>query len=104
MLSCLSWGPLFVCTPIGHCYIYIYLFIIVDDQTHVLCLYFMRYKSNALQVLLAFYAFVQTQFNYSIKAARNDNALKLNFTQFYIDKGIQAIHSYAKTLEQNSLV
>lgn len=94
------WGLVSVPTIAG----YKYFLTIVDDYTHMTWIYLLRMKFDVQQVFPTYYKYVLTQFGKGIKGVRSDNALELQFIQFYHDHGIQAYHSCVETPEQNSVV
>lgn len=59
---------------------------------------------DVLSVIPQFYAYVKTQFNAEIRAFRSDNAPKLDFTEFFKDKGVIHQFSCVGRVEQNYVV
>lgn len=81
------WGPYKVPTRNK----YKYFLTLVDDSSRMVWVYLLKFKSDFMQTLKAFYAYVTTQFDCQIKVLRTDNALEFKdkpCNEFYADKVI----------------
>ena len=83
---------------------YRYFLTIVDVFSQFTWIYLLHAKSNVIDVFLAFYNLVHTQFGIKIKSVCSDNALKLSFSNFFQEKGILSFHSCVDMPQQNSVV
>ncbi|CAN1291611.1 Retrovirus-related Pol polyprotein from transposon RE1 [Linum perenne] len=97
------WGPAPVTSRLG----YKYFALFIDHATRYIWIYFLRHKSDLLQVAQEFVRMVQTQFNRPVKVIRSDpggefssHALK----KFYTDNGMLYQQSCPGVSEQNGLV
>ena len=95
-----TWGPFSVPTHDG----YKYFLTIVDDCSRATWVYLLKAKSDVLTVFPSFINMVETQFDRRVKGVRSDNTPELNFTSFYLSKGIIPYHSCPETPQQNSVV
>jgi transposase InsO family protein len=83
---------------------YKYYLVILDDYTHYVWTFPMRCKSDVLPLLLAFHAYVHTQFHLPIVALQTDNDKEFdNFAlhSFFSHHGIALRLSYPYTSQQN---
>ena len=95
-----TWGPFSTPTHDG----FRYFLTIVDDCSRATWVYLLKAKSDVLTVFPSFVQMVETQFDRKIKGVRSDNAPELNFTSFFLSKGILSFHSCPETPQQNSVV
>lgn len=84
LVHCDVWGPFHVASCSG----FRYFLTIVDDLTRFTWVYLLRNKSDALQIVPTFFNMVDTQFHKTIKIFRSDNAKELQFTDFFLQKGV----------------
>jgi len=97
------WGPYRVCTQ-NQCR---YFLTIVDDCTRATWTYLLKYKSQAFATMTMFYNYALTQFGYTIKIVRSDNALEFDTSecqQFFATKGIVHQTSCVDKPQQNGRV
>ncbi|XP_010542220.1 PREDICTED: uncharacterized protein LOC104815505 isoform X1 [Tarenaya hassleriana] len=94
------WGPFHVETYDG----YKYFFTLVDDFSRLTWVYLLHSKSDVLSKFSEFLAYVQTQFQTTVKQIRSDNAPELAFTKLLQAKGIHHQFSCPYTPQQNSVV
>lgn len=64
----------------------------------------LKNKSDALQVVSGFFCMIDTQFHKNIKVFRSDNANELQFTDFFLEKGVLHQYSCVERLQQNSVI
>ncbi|XP_011071708.1 uncharacterized protein LOC105157106 [Sesamum indicum] len=84
-----------------------YFLTIVDDFSRSTWIFFMRYKSQCLEMFQNVYKLVFTQFNKRIQSLRTDNGsefLSSQFQSFLRDSGIVHQRSCAYTPQQNGVV
>ena len=72
---------------------YKYFLTVVHDHCRYTWVFLMRNKSDVLKIVSQFFAYVETQYNKTIKVFRSDNAPELSFTQFFLQEG--AIHQFS---------
>lgn len=89
LLHCDIWGPYRVTSHSG----FRYFLTLVDDCTRFTWVYLLKNKCDAIQVVPRFFSMIDTQFHKIIKVFRSDNAKELQFTDFFIQKGV--IHQYS---------
>lgn len=80
---------------------------IVDDHSRFTWVFYVKQKSDFLQVFKHFYEYVLTQFNKKIKSVRTNNAKELSqgdTLNFYKEKGIISQSSCVDTPQQNGVV
>lgn len=63
----------------------------------------MRHKLEPRDIVPKFFSMVETQFNTKVKKFRSDNALELNFHDFFFAKGVVYQFSCVEIPEQNSM-
>ena len=83
-----------------------YHYIIVDDYSQFKWVFFLRTKSQAFEHFQFFLAFVSTQFNANVKAARSDRGgefLSTEFTKLMEAKGIEHQLTAPHTPQQNGV-
>ena len=83
-----------------------YHYIIVDDYSRFKWVFFLRTKSQAFEQFQVFLAFVHTQFNANVKAARSDQGgefLSTEFTKFMENRGIEHQLTVPYTPQQNGV-
>ena len=78
LIHCDIWGPYKHSTYAN----YRYFLTIVDDCSRFTWIFLLKHKSEALTVIMNFFAMVKTQFVASIKCLRSDNAHELALTDF----------------------
>jgi transposase InsO family protein len=81
-----------------------YHYIIIDDYTRFKWTFFLSTKDQALEKFKFFHAYILTQFNKKIKAARSDRGgefLSKLFTNFMEEKGIRHELTTPYTPQQN---
>ena len=100
LIHCDTWGPYQFLTHNG----YKYFLTIVDDHTGYTWVFFMKQKSDTLDIVSKFFTFVENHFNFFIKFFRSDNALELSFTDFFLSKGVIHQFSCVERPKQNSVV
>ena len=83
LIHCDVWGPFTPCTVEG----YKYFLTIVNDHSHFTWVYLLRAKSNVATIFPDVYTLVSTQFKLVIKAIWCDNALELDFSEFFRAEG-----------------
>ncbi|XP_075515626.1 uncharacterized protein LOC142550282 [Primulina tabacum] len=83
---------------------YKYFMTIVDDHSRFTWAYMLKAKCDVQHIFPAFYQLIYTQFNAKIKGVRSDNAPELNFTNFFLQKGIVHFHSCVERPQQNFVV
>ncbi|KAL2241477.1 UNVERIFIED_CONTAM: Retrovirus-related Pol polyprotein from transposon TNT 1-94 [Sesamum indicum] len=97
------WGPYKEPTNSG-CH---YFLTIVDDFSRSTWTFFIRYKSQCLEMFQNFCKLVSTQFNKRVKSLQTDNGsefLSSQFQSFLRDSGIIHQRSCAYTPQQNGVV
>jgi hypothetical protein len=63
----------------------------------------MKSKAETRNLVKNFIAYVQTQFQTSVKAIRSDNGVEFCMSDFYAEKGILHQQSWVETPQQNSV-
>ncbi|GJQ94003.1 retrovirus-related pol polyprotein from transposon TNT 1-94 [Tanacetum coccineum] len=97
------WGPYKVATN-GK---YKYFLTIVDEFSRATWIYLLVQKSDACSVLVAFFKFVQTQFDKKVKIVRSDNALEFlkgSLGPYMTEQGIEHQTSCVDRPQQNGRV
>ncbi|CAM8988557.1 unnamed protein product [Rhodiola kirilowii] len=97
------WGPFHVATTSG----YQYFLTIVDDYTRAVWTFLMRSKSETADIVVDFFAMVNTQFKKSVKMFRSDNGTEFvnnKLMSFFKSKGCLQQSSCPYTPQQNGLV
>lgn len=97
------WGPYQIAAH-NHCKFFLTL---VDDYTRMTWVFFLKHKSDAPAVFKHFVAYIETQFQATVKTVRTDNAQELcagDMKLFFLDKGIMHQRSCADTPQQNGIV
>lgn len=89
LLHCDIWGAYRVTSHSG----FRYFLTLVDDCTRFTWVYLLKNKCDALQVVPRFFSMIDTQFHKIVKVFRSDNAKELQFTDFFLQKGV--IHQYS---------
>jgi len=99
-----TWGPYHTKTYTGHRY----FLTIVDDYTRTTWTHLMVTKNEAIGLIKAFVAMVQTQFTHKVKTIRSDNALEFTKSEtaldFFASNGILHQTSCVQTPQQNGVV
>lgn len=100
LIRCDIWGPYGHPTYDGK----IHFLTVVDDCSRFTWIYLLKNKSEATIQIQNFFAYVQTQFNKTIKCLRSDNAKELALTSFLQEHG--TIHQFSCPYrpQQNSVV
>jgi Reverse transcriptase (RNA-dependent DNA polymerase)/gag-polypeptide of LTR copia-type/Integrase core domain len=83
-----------------------YFLTITDRGTRAIWVYPIKYKSDALDTLIAFYKVIETQFNTKIKAFRLDNAKEFKSSKwslFCTNKGIICEYTSPYSAPQNGI-
>ncbi|CAN1328581.1 Retrovirus-related Pol polyprotein from transposon TNT 1-94, partial [Linum perenne] len=97
------WGPSPVTSRLG----YRYFVLFIDHKTRYTWVYFLRLKSELIQVLKEFVTMVQTQFHQTVKMFRSDPGGEFTshaLHQYFRDNGILFQQSCPGVSEQNGLV
>jgi transposase InsO family protein len=84
-----------------------YYLVILDDFTHYLWIFPLKQKSDTFTTLSNFFAYVATQFSYTIKAIQCDNGREFDNSStrtFLLSKGAQLRMSCPYTSPQNGKV
>ncbi|CAM8916639.1 unnamed protein product [Rhodiola kirilowii] len=103
MIHCDVWGPFPIETMSGAQY----FLTIVDDKSRCVWTYLMRRKSEVADLLIQFFAMVDTQFAKKIKVLRSDNGgefFSAKICSFLRMKGCVHQSSCAYTPQQNGVV
>lgn len=98
-----TWGPYVHPTNNG-CRFFLTL---VDDYTRTTWVHLIKFKSDAVDIIINFAAYVKTQFQSTIQTIRTDNAKELcegSILQFYTTNGIIHQRSCADSPQQNGIV
>ena len=78
----------------------------IDDYSRFTWIYFLRSKSEVLQVFKTFLAYVETQFAATVKVLRSDSGGEYMSNEFHVflnQKGILSQRSCPYTPQQNGL-
>jgi len=97
------WGPYRVPTH-ENCRFFLTL---VDDFSRATWTYLLQCKSQAVNVLKQFYAYIHTQFGKHLKAIRSDNALEFtegSCNEFFAANGIVHQRSCVDRPQQNGII
>ncbi|KAI5324312.1 hypothetical protein L3X38_033385 [Prunus dulcis] len=84
-----------------------YFLLLIDDFTRMIWVYFLRYKSDALNNFRKFKSMVELQSGYKVKCVRSDRGGEFSSSEFNKlceDAGIQRQFSMAYTPQQNGVV
>nr|GEU57423.1 serine carboxypeptidase S28 family protein [Tanacetum cinerariifolium] len=84
-----------------------YFLTIVNDHSRATWTYLLVQKSDACSVLVAFFTFVQTQFDKKVKVVRSNNALELlkgSLGPYFTEQGIEHQTSCVDRPQQNGRV
>ncbi|KAJ9557475.1 hypothetical protein OSB04_012089 [Centaurea solstitialis] len=100
LIHCDIWGPFHIPGSHGHKY----FLTLVDDHSRFTWLYLLKQKSDAVNIILQFFAMIGTQFGKTIKMFRSDNAKELDFDEFFKKKGVIHQKSCVACPQQNSVV
>ncbi|CAM8901857.1 unnamed protein product [Rhodiola kirilowii] len=103
LVHCDVWGPYSTETLSGA----VYFLTIVDDKSKGVWIYLMKRKSEVADLLIQFFALVNTQFERKIKVLRSDNGgefFSQKLVQFLSSKGCVHQTSCAYTPQQNGVV
>ncbi|CAM8899443.1 unnamed protein product [Rhodiola kirilowii] len=103
LIHCDVWGPYSVETLDGATY----FLTIVDDKSKGVWTYLMKQKSDAADLLIQFFALVDTQFERKIRVLRSDNGGEFfsnKIVQFLASKGCIHQSSCSYTPQQNGVV
>jgi hypothetical protein len=83
-----------------------YFLTITDRGSRSIWVYPIKFKSDALDILISFYTLIETQFNVKIKALRLDNAKEFRstkWTSFCSNKGIICEYTSPYSTPQNGI-
>lgn len=80
------WGPISSHSHAG----YKYFLALVDDHSRYTWVFLVRNKSDVLKNFPQFFAYVENQYNKTIKVFRSDNAPELSFTQFFLERELSS--------------
>lgn len=83
-----------------------YIFVLVDDYTRKIFVYFLRSKSDVLKYFKEFQAFVENQTGLKIKKVRSDNGTEYcneGFKNYFKVKGIEHQTTVRYTPQQNGV-
>nr|KYP48432.1 Retrovirus-related Pol polyprotein from transposon TNT 1-94 [Cajanus cajan] len=94
------WGPFRESTYDG----YRYFLTLVDDMSRFTWIYLLKNKSECINIIPQFYAYVENQFQSNIKTFRSDNAKELAFKEYFSKKGIMHQFSCVERPQQNSVM
>ncbi|CAL9026795.1 unnamed protein product [Prunus brigantina] len=84
-----------------------YFMLLIDDFTRMTWVYFLRYKSDALNCFRKFKSMVELQSGYKVKCVRSDKGGEFTSSEFNKlceDAGIQRQFTMAYTPQQNGVV
>ncbi|KAI5322684.1 hypothetical protein L3X38_031756 [Prunus dulcis] len=84
-----------------------YFMLLIDDFTRMIWVYFLRYKSDALNCFRKFKSMVELQSGYKVKCIRSDRGGEFTSSEFNKlceEVGIQRQFSMAYTPQQNGVV
>lgn len=94
------WGPYSTISLLGHKY----FLTLVDDYSRFTWVIFLKNKSETKNHIINFVAYLENQFNTSLKCLRSDNGTEFALNDFFLSKGIIHQKSCVETPQQNGVV
>jgi hypothetical protein len=77
---------------------------VVDDHSHVTCVFLMKQKSQTRSLLQSFVNLVETQFPHKVKCLHTDNGPEFLMSDFFAYKGILHQRSCVESPQQIVIV
>lgn len=101
MLHADVWGPFSTISFFGHKY----FLTLVDDHSRYTWVIFLKTKDQVRTSIIQFIAYIETQFNTSLKCLRTDNGTEFaTLANFLLSKGILHQNTCVETPQQNGIV
>jgi hypothetical protein len=95
------WGPYSTISLLGHKY----FLTLVDDYTRFTWVIFLKSKTETRKSLIDFIAYIENQFQTTLKCLRSDNGTEfITLSDFLLSKGILHQKSCVETPQQNGVV
>lgn len=76
----------------------------IDDCSRVTWIYFLKHKSDVLQIFPIFLNLVEAHYSSKVRSIRSDNVPELSFKTLLVSKGIFHFYSFVGMPQQNSVV